>query len=170
MARILSNFYAFLLRKECPYSQLVKYVVCGGISVGVDAIAFYLMAWLIFPCLQVGDPAARLLTLLGFSVEPVSAEVMIRNYWIIKVICFFLSNGVVYVLNALYVFEGGRHRRGKEVVLFFIISAVVFLGGTTLGAVLIQRFGWQMTYTYGFMLALGIVANYLLRKTIVFKR
>ncbi len=169
MAGFISNFYSFLRRKECPYSQVAKYVVCGGIAVGVDALAFYLLAWLAFPCLQPADPAARILTLLGFAVREVSAEVLIRNYWIIKVICFFLSNGVVYVLNVLYVFESGRHHRGKEVSLFFAVSALIFISGTSLGAVLIQRYGWHMTYTYVFILSLGIVANFLLRKLVVFK-
>lgn len=166
---MFSNFYAFLRRKECPYSQFVKYVVCGCISVGVDAVMFYLLAWLVFPCLQPGDPASRLLGVLGFSVRAVSAAVLIRNYWIVKVICFLLSNGVVYFLNILYVFQSGRHHRIKEVALFFSISSVVFIVGASLGALLIQRFGWQMTYTYVFILSLGIAANFLLRKMVVFK-
>lgn len=169
MAELVSNFYAFLRHKECPYSQVVKYVVCGGISVGVDALAFYLLAWLVFPCLQPGDPVARVLAFLGSSVREVSPEVLIRNYWIIKVICFLLSNGVVYVLNVLYVFESGRHHRVKEAFLFFSISAGIFLGGTSLGSMLIQIFGWHMTYTYIFVLLLGIIANFTLRKLIVFK-
>ncbi len=169
MPQILSNFYAFLRHKECPYTQVAKYVVCGGIAVGVDALAFYLLAWLVFPCLQPGDPVARLLALAGFPVREVSAETLLRNYWIIKSICFFLSNGVVYLLNILYVFESGRHHRIKEVLLFFTVSAAIFLGGTSLGALLVGRFGWHMTYTYVFVLALGVTANFLLRKLVVFK-
>lgn len=169
MAGFLSRFYTFLRRKECPYSQFAKYVICGFISVGVDALMFYILAWLVFPCLQPGDPAARLLELLGFSVRAVSDEILIRNYWIVKVICFLLSNGVVYFLNIFYVFESGRHHRVKEIALFFTISTVVFISGASLGAMLIQRFGWHMTYTYIFILSLGIAANFLLRKMVVFK-
>jgi putative flippase GtrA len=169
MTTFKSNLSAFLRCKENPYTQFVKYVVCGGVSVGVDALAFYLLAWRVFPCLQPADPFARLLVFIGSSVQEVTPEVLIRNYWIIKGICFFLSNGVVYVLNAFYVFKSGRHHRVKEVLLFFVVSAVIFLGGTSLGAVLIQQFEWHMTYTYIFVLSLGILANYFLRKLVVFK-
>ena len=80
MAGFLSNIYAFMRGKECPYTQFFKYVICGFISVGIDAVSFYLLAWLVFPCLQVGDPIARLLTLFGFTVREVTDEVLIRNY------------------------------------------------------------------------------------------
>jgi putative flippase GtrA len=170
MGDILSNFYAFLRHKQCPYTQFVKYVICGGISVGVDAVAFYLLAWLVFPCLQQSDPAARVLQFLGFQVRAVSPEVLIRNYWIVKVICFVLSNAVVYVLNVLYVFESGRHHRVKEVSLFFAISIGIFIGSTMLGAFLINTCGWDTSYSYVSMLMLGILMNFTLRKLIVFKR
>lgn len=169
MAGLLSKICKLLLHKKNPYTQFVKYVVCGCISVVVDAVVFYLLAWLLFPCLQPGDPIARLLGLLGYSVTEVSAEVLIRNYWIVKVICFLLSNGIVYLLNILFVFESGRHHRVKEMGLFFSISAIIFITGASLGATLIQDFGWHMTYAYIFILSLGIAANFLLRKIVVFK-
>ncbi|MBN2683922.1 MAG: GtrA family protein [Pontiellaceae bacterium] len=149
--------------------QLIKYIFCGGISIGVDAVAFYILAWLVFPCLQFDDPAARILRWMGFAVREVSKEELIRNYWVVKSICFVLSNGVVYILNVLFVFESGRHHRVKEMLLFFSISTLVFYGGTVLGEKLITQFGWQMTYTYVFVLSLGIVLNFLLRKIVVFK-
>ncbi len=167
---LLTNIHDFMSRKECPYTQFAKYVLCGGISVVVDAGIFYLLAWLAFPCLQAGDPATKLLELLGFSVRQASPETIVRNYWIIKAFCFFASNATVYVLNVLYVFESGRHRRHHEVLLFFSISLFVFLGGTWLGALLIKQAGWQTTYAYLFVLALGVVTNYALRKFLVFKR
>jgi len=167
---LLTNIHDFLSRKENPYSQFAKYIVCGGISVVVDAIVFYLLAWLAFPCLQAGDPATKILELLGFTVRQVSAEVIVRNYWIIKGFCFFASNITVYVLNVLYVFERGRHSRHHEVLLFFSISLFVFLGGTWFGTVLIEHAGWHTTYAYLFVLALGVVTNYALRKFLVFKR
>ncbi len=166
---LLTNLHDFLSRKECPYTQFAKYVVCGSIAVAVDATVFYLLAWLVFPCLQAGDPVAQLIEWMGFAVRQVPAETLVRNYWIIKVVCFGASNATVYALNVLYVFEGGRHRRHHEVLLFFSVSMCVFLGGTWLGTVLIRQ-GWQTTYAYLFVLALGVVANYTLRKFLVFKR
>ena len=166
----MANIHDFMRRKEGAYSQFFKYLVCGCISVVVDAAVFYLLAWLAFPCLQAGDPAAKILQMLGFTVQEVSADTIVRNYWIIKAFCFFASNVTVYLLNVLYVFEPGRHRRHKEVLLFFSISLFVFLGGTWLGTVLIKQAGWHTTYAYLFVLALGVVTNYALRKFLVFKR
>jgi len=167
---LLTNIHDFMRRKDCPYTQFAKYVFCGGISVVVDAAVFYLLAWLVFPCLQAGDPATRLLEMLGFAVRQTTPELLVRNYWIIKVFCFFASNITVYLLNVLYVFESGRHRRHHEVLLFFSISLLVFLGGTWIGALLIGQAGWHTTYAYIFVLALGIVTNFGLRKFLVFKR
>jgi putative flippase GtrA len=170
MTTPLSNLKSFLRNKEDLHAQFIKYMVCGGISVGVDAAAFYLLAWLVFPCLQQSDPVAQLLRLVGFQIRDVDAETLIRNYWIVKVICFLLSNAVVYVLNVLYVFEGGRHHRVKEVSLFFAVSVSIFLASTLLGAYLINTCGWNTSYSYLGMLMLGILLNYTLRKFIVFKR
>jgi putative flippase GtrA len=167
---LLTNIHDFMSRKDCPYTQFAKYVLCGGMSVVVDATLFYLLAWLVFPCLQVGDPMTRLLEGFGFTVRQVSAEIVVRNYWIIKCFCFFASNLTVYILNVLYVFESGKHRRHHEVLLFFSISLFVFLGGTWMGTLLIKTAGWHTTYAYIFVLALGVVTNYALRKFLVFKR
>ncbi len=166
----LKNLHDFLRRKECPYTQFVKYVICGGISVVADMTVFYLLAWLVFPCLKPGDPVVELIEMLGFSIHSVSPETLMRNYWIIKGFCFVVSNIVVYILNILYVFESGKHRAHHEIMLFFLISLVVFLVGTGFGAVLIGKAGWHITYTYAFILTVSVAANYLLRKFIVFKR
>lgn len=167
---LLTNIHDFLSRKECPYTQFAKYVLCGGIAVFVDMSVFYLLGWLAFPCLQVDDPVYRLLQALGFSVQQVAPDRLIRNYWIVKVFCFAASNATVYLLNVLYVFEGGKHRRHHEVLLFFLVTLVVFLSGTWLGAWLISTMGWNTTYAYVFVLAVGVVGNYTMRKFVVFKR
>ena len=167
---LLTNIHDFLGRKDCPYTQFAKYVICGCISVVVDATIFYVMAWLAFPCLQPGDPVTQLIEWMGFSIREVPAEVIARNYWIIKGFCFIASNVTVYALNVLYVFEPGRHQRHREMLLFFSISLSVFLGGTGLGSFLILHMGWHTTYAYLFVLFLGVFSNYALRKFVVFKR
>ncbi|MDF7808348.1 GtrA family protein [Pontiellaceae bacterium B12219] len=148
--------------------QFVKYVFCGGISVFVDQAVFYLLAWLAFPALRLSDPVARLIVSLGFSVQDVSFEQLKVNYWIIKVFCFIISNSVVYLLNVLFVFRGGRHKRPVEVAMFFGFSLFQFFY-IWLGSLLIDRFGWEVTYANLSMLVLGIATNYVARKKIVFK-
>jgi putative flippase GtrA len=166
---LLNNIHDALRDKGNPITQFVKYVFCGGLSVVVDMAVFYLLGWLVFPCLQAGDPATRMIELLGFSIREVQADQIVRNYWIIKVFCFFASNITVYLLNVLYVFEAGKHRKHHEVLLFFSISLSVFLVGTWLATGLI-KLGWHTSYAYVFVLFLGIFTNYALRKTVVFKR
>lgn len=167
---LLTNIHDFLRRKGNPYTQFVKYLVCGCISVAVDALVFYLLAVFVFPCLHPEDPVARMLGFVGISVQEPSADVLVRNIWIIKSFCFMASNATVYLLNVLYVFESGRHRRHHEVLYFFLIALFVFLGGTWLHAFLVKSCGWHLTYAYLFILALGVVTNYALRKFLVFKR
>jgi putative flippase GtrA len=166
----LNNLHDYLSRKDCPYTQFAKYVLSGGVAVGVDVLLFYLMAWLVLPCLKPGDPVLQLIEMFGFSVRPADPDTLVRNYWIIKVCCFIAANTAVYILNVLYVFEGGRHRRHHEVSLFFAISLAVFLLGTWAATLLIDQAGWHITYTYVFILSLSVLANYTLRKFVVFKR
>jgi putative flippase GtrA len=164
----ISKFTAVLHRKDCVYTQFVKYVFCGGISVIVDQFVFYLLAWLAFPALRLSDPVAKLIIASGFSVADVSAAQLKTNYWIIKVFCFVISNAVVYLLNVLFVFQGGRHKRSLEVAMFFGFSLLQFFY-IWLGSLLIDRFGWEVTYANLTMLVLGIVTNYVARKKVVFK-
>lgn len=158
----------FLQRKDCVYTQLLKYIFCGGISVLVDQLVFYLLAWLVFPALRLSDPVARLLQSFGFELQEVSEQQLKANYWNIKVVCFVVSNAVVYLLNVLFVFHGGRHKRAMEVLMFFGFSLLQFVY-IWLGSVLINRFGWEVTYANLSMLVLGITTNYVARKKIVFK-
>lgn len=164
----LLGLHRYLRRRGNSASQVIKYIFCGGISVAVDQVTFYLLAWLVFPCLRLSDPVAKFLVWLGATVQEVNDTELQRNYWIIKVICFLVSNAAVYVLNVLYVFEAGRHRRPVEVLLFYLMSMVQFVF-IWLGNVLIIRFGWEVTYSNVAMLILGIITNYLLKKNVVFK-
>lgn len=168
MNELSSRLASVLLRKDCVYAQFVKYVFCGGISVIVDQGVFYLLAWLAFPALRLSDPFVKLLAMFGFSVQEVSSRELETNYWIIKVICFIVSNAVVYLLNVVFVFHGGRHHRLLEITIFFGFSLLQFVY-IWLGSILISRCGWEVTYANIAMLVLGIVTNYIARKKIVFK-
>ncbi len=168
MSGIRSSLLSFLYRKDCVYTQFVKYVFCGGISVVVDQVVFYALAWLVFPALRVTDPFVKLIGLFEFSVEEVSEQQLKTNYWIIKVICFLASNITVYFLNVLFVFHGGRHHRALEIAMFFAFSLLQFFY-IWVGSVLIAQCGWEVTYANLTMLVLGIITNYIARKKIVFK-
>lgn len=160
---------SLLRQKQSSALQFIKYVLCGGISVAVDQLAFYLLGWLVWPCLRVSDPVAKLLSWAGATLHEVSESELHRNYWFTKSACFLASNAVVYLLNVWFVFESGRHHRSLEILLFFGFSLVQFLY-IALGAVLIDRCGWEVTYANVTILILGIITNYFARKKIVFRR
>jgi putative flippase GtrA len=168
MTKLRTRLAAFLHRKDCLYSQLVKYALCGGISVAVDQITFYLLAWLAFPALRLTDPVARLISAMGFTVQEVSEPQLKTNFWIIKIFCFILSNSVVYVLNILFVFRSGKHSRGIEMIMFFGFSLLQFVY-IWMSIVLISKYGWEVTYANISMLLVGIASTYFIRKKIIFK-
>ena len=155
-------------RRDNTASQLIKYIFCGGAAVAVDMSIFYLVGWLVFPCFRETDPAAGIIQFFGGSVHEVSEADLIKNYWIIKGISYIVSNAVVYILNVLYVFEAGRHRKPVEIFLFYFFSLFQFLF-IWLGANLVGRWGWEATYAQFSMLLLGLITNYIFKKKIVFK-
>ena len=163
-----SSISAFLHRKNCVYTQFIKYIFCGGISVLVDQVVFYALALMVLPALRLSDPIAKVFATLGMTVQEVSEQQLKTNYWIIKIVCFAVSNAVVYILNVLFVFHDGRHHRVLEILMFFGFSLLQFFY-VWLGSVLIYRFEWEVTYANLGMLILGITTNYIARKKIVFK-
>jgi len=164
----VSSLFSFMRRKECPYTQFAKYAACGGISLMIDQVVFYLLAWQVLPCLRASDPVARLIVSFGLEFQEASEEQLKANYWIIKGICFLVSISTAYVLNVLFVFHAGRHKRTAEVALFFGFSLLQFVF-IWIGSLLISGFGWEVTYANYSMLILGVATNYFARKKIVFK-
>ena len=168
MARFFSGVHAFLQHKDCVYTQAIKYIFCGGISVVVDQAVFYLLAWLVLPILPPDDPFSKFIGLFGFHVRNIDQDRFYLNYWMIKAICFIASNTVVYLLNVLFVFRSGRHKRSVEIAMFFGFSLLQFFY-IWLGGVLMTQYAWKPTYANISMLILGIITNYIARKKIVFK-
>jgi putative flippase GtrA len=168
MAGSFSKLNQFLKNKQSVQGQILKYVLCGGMSVLVDQGTFYVLAWLVFPCLRATDPVARMLSVAGFTVQEVGEAELERNYWIIKSICFLVSNTVVYMLNVLFVFEAGRHRKSLEILLFFGSSSFQFFF-IWLGGMLITKFNWEVTYSNIAMLLTAMMVNFIIRKKLVFK-
>ena len=149
--------------------QFIKYLFCGGITFVVDVAVFYLMAWMILPSLRTGDPFGWVIGHFGGQIQAVEEQVLLRNYVINKIVAFLSSNTVAYVTNVLFVFSGGRHQRGKEVALFYLLASVSFAVFTWMSRILIGRFGWDVSWSYFFVFALAMVANFTMRKRLVFK-
>jgi putative flippase GtrA len=162
------HIQAFLAEKENPFVQFIKYGLCGGAATAVDMTAFFLFAWLAFPALTESDPFTKLLGFLNLDIRTVSESVRLRNYWIDKVICFLFSNFTAYILNVLFVFKAGKHKRHHELMLFYAVSLVSFFVGTFIGAWLIKGFGLDTTYSYIAAMISALLINYAGRKFFIF--
>ncbi|MFI5350082.1 MAG: GtrA family protein [Elusimicrobiota bacterium] len=157
----------FAGREANPYVQFVKYAVAGAAATAVDVFVFSLVAILVFPALNAGDPLARL---LGLHIAPLDESVRSAHYVWSKVISFLFSNFAAYIINVRWVFTPGRHSRTKELTLFYGISGTSFAIGTGLGWLLIKKAGLPTSYAYGANGVASLLINYAGRKFIIFKR
>lgn len=169
MTTVTAKLTKILNDKGRLHLQFIKYLFCGGITFVVDVAIFYAMSWLVLPSLRVDDPFGTVIGWFGWSITGVSEQVLLRNFVINKVAAFLTSNTVAYITNSLFVFTGGRHQRFKEVGLFYLLSTCSFVVFTWLSRVLIGRFGWDVSFSYFFVFALAMAANFTMRKRLVFK-
>ena len=87
--------------------------------------------------------------------------------WMVKIICWFLANLTVYLMNKIFVFTSGRHGKIKEIILFYIFSLPQFIFIAFID--ILVRYGWEVTYANYLMLLLAGFVNFLVRKFIIFK-
>lgn len=132
----------------------------------VDFVAVFLLAWLVFPALQSDDVLVRL---LGISIVPVDEVVRQRHFLYCCGVAFFLSNFCAYLLNLFFVFEGGRHKRGREVTLFYAVSLLSTGLGVGAGWILINLAALGTTWAVLVKIGCSVLVNFIGRKWIVFK-
>ncbi|MGE4490453.1 MAG: GtrA family protein [Kiritimatiellales bacterium] len=162
------QIHAFLTDKDNHFVQFIKYGLCGAAASVVDITVFFLFAWLVFPALTESDPFAKLLAALHQDIRAVTEAVRLRNYWIDKSICFMFSNFTAYVLNVLFVFKAGKHKRHHELMLFYAVSLISFFIGTFAGDLLIRFCGLDTTYSYIAAMISALLINYAGRKFFIF--
>jgi putative flippase GtrA len=162
------HIQAFLTEKDNRLVQFIKYGMCGGAATVVDVTGFFLLAWLAFPALRESDPFAKLLGMFHLDIRTVSESLRLRNYWIDKGIGFIFSNFTAYVLNVMFVFKAGKHKRHHELMLFYAVSLISFLIGTAAGDLLIRFGGLDTTYSYITAAISALLINYAGRKFFIF--
>ena len=156
----------FLSRDAGPFVQFVKYAVGGGIATVTHILLFHLFAWKMFPALQENDWAVELLKL---PVAPEDDKLRSRNAMIDNGIAFLFSNFVAYIINIYWVFEPGRHSALVEIGLFYLVSGVSIVIGTSLMGLLIRRYGVRTTYAFGTNLVMALLINFAMRKFVIFR-
>ena len=156
----------YLSHDAPPFVQFVKYGLAGGLATAVHVLTFFLVGFLLFPCVTPEDPLVKL---FGLAVPAIEAAVRARNAVTANILAFFVSNTVAYVANRLFVFRPGRHHIVVEFLLFLAVSAVSMTIGTTLMGVLIKGYGIETTYAFGANVLSSLAINYVMRKFFVFK-
>jgi putative flippase GtrA len=146
--------------------QFIRYAICGGIATAVDFIAFFLLVWFVFPALQPDDIMVRF---LGISVVEVDEALRARHFLYACAGAFVVSNLCAYLLNLFFVFEGGRHKRWLEALLFYGVSLGSTGAGVALGWGLIHFVGLGTTWSALSKIACSVLVNFAGRKWIVFK-
>ena len=149
-----------------PALQFIKYAICGGIATATNIAIFYLLGYRLLPCLQPEDFFVRLLHL---TMPAISDEMRGRNAIVANTFAFLISNFVAYLLNIWFVFRSGRHHRLVELGLFYAVSGVSFVIGTSLMGWLILHFGMMTTLAFGGNIIAAILINFVMRKFVIFK-
>ncbi|RKX33237.1 MAG: hypothetical protein DRP22_00685 [Verrucomicrobia bacterium] len=163
---IRSLIKQFTGRQAHPAIQFIKYGIGGAIATLVDVLVFYLCAWMIFPALRDDDFAVKLLSL---PVRAVSESLRSRNFVIDSIIAFIFSNLTAYLINIVWVFTPGRHRRHVEIALFYAVSVTSIAIGTGVGWMLITMLGTSTTFSYIAKMVAAVMINYVCRKYVVFQ-
>lgn len=156
----------FTGREAGPLVQFIKYSLAGGIATAVHITIFHLFAWRVFPALQENDWAVQWFKL---SVPPEDNAQRSRNCMLDNGIAFLFSNLVAYVVNVLWVFQRGKHGVFVELGLFYLVSGVSVVIGTTLMGYIIKRYGVRTTYAFLSNLVTALLINYAMRKYVIFK-
>ncbi len=155
-----------LIEKKPIVFQFLKYSICGCVAMAVDLIIFFLVAWMLFPALTENDV---LVQLFNIQIESVPENIRSIHFCIGNLIAFMASNLTAYILNVLFVFKAGRHRRWKEIGLFYLVSAISVGMGVGVGVILIQGFGLSTTFSYIAKAVFTTLINYVARKFIIFQ-
>ena len=153
-------------REATPFIQFIKYGIAGGLATGVHISIFYVCALTIFPAIGADDWIVRL---FGVTPAEISDAVRADNATYATIVGFIVSNAVCYVINILWVFKPGRHHWFIELSLFYAVSGIAMLVGTTVMNWLIRAYGIQTTIAFGANLVSAVMINYVMRKFVIFK-
>ncbi len=128
-------------------------------------IIFYFVAWKIFPSLQEKDFVVVSLELTVTEVDLATRSV---NSMLSNGVTFVFSNMVAYIINVFWVFKPGRHSRIIEIGLFYLVSVVSAVIGTSVMGFLINYYSIQTTYAFISSIVSSVMINYGMRKFYIF--
>ena len=166
MFRMQNLIKQFTSKQHGPLVQFIKYGIGGGAATAVHVVIFYAMAGFVFRVLTEDDLAVRYLHLPIADIDDsVRARLTAKDNFV----AFMFSNLVAYIINVKWVFEGGKHKRSVEFLMFFAVSATSIAVGTTVAWGLIQWFGLTTTVAFISNIVASVMINYVMRKFVIFK-
>jgi putative flippase GtrA len=145
--------------------QFIKYAISGCIATAAHITIFHLIAWKVFFALQPQDWFVKIFKL---PIKELDDATRSRNSMLSNGTAFLVSNLVAYLLNIYWVFVPGRYYWLVEIALFYLVSGVSIVIGTSVMGVLIRRFGMLTTYAFGANLIAALMINYAMRKFFIF--
>ncbi len=149
---------AWLQSRDAPVTfQFSKYVLFGGITTIVHLGLFTWFSHTIFPAHD-------------YLVEGgIADELQERNAILSNLLAFPVAAVVNYLCNVKFVFTSGRHSRGKEFLLFVVISFLSFAAGLFSGPFLISR-GLDPWFAQAGLMITSALVNFVCRKFVIFLR
>lgn len=156
----------FTGRDAHPTIQFIKYAMAGGVATAADMVMFFMLAFTLFPALTEGELLVRMFEV---DVPAIEEHIRERNFLINNALAFVVSNFVAYVINMVWVFEPGRHKRHIELALFFVVSITSVVLGTLLGWSMIRYLDATTEASYLGKMIAAVLINFVCRKYIVFK-
>ncbi len=164
---VMNHILAQFTRREAhPIVQFIKYGMAGGAATLVDMVVFGFLAWKVLPALSADEFLVRF---CGVPVSDVSDVVRARHFFFNTWLAFIFSNLTAYLINIVWVFEPGRHKRHVEIGLFYAVSLTSVTMGSLLGWTVIRWLGITTEATYLCKLVASLMINYTGRKYFIFK-
>jgi putative flippase GtrA len=161
----LNAITSFLGSDSGNLFQFIKYSISGCVATAIHITIFHLLAWKVFLALQAEDWFVKVLNL---PIEELDDATRSRNSMLSNATAFLVSNLAAYLINIYWVFVPGRYHWIVEVALFYLVSGVAIVIGTSIMGVLIRRLGMLTTYAFTSNLLAGLMINYAMRKFFIF--
>ena len=109
-------------------------------------------------------------TLIPAFDESLGDDLRFRRSVLNNTLAFFVSNTVAYFLNVRFVFKSGRHKRGTELGLFFLASAMGFFPALYSLDLMIRTFSLNTHIANIGFPAVAAVGNFFARKFLIFRK
>lgn len=166
--------------KDAPgIIQFLKYGLAGGIATVASMGTWLVLCLTIYPAISAEEMQKYrdLVGFVGLELPTFEVESMVldrdlraaNSLWA-NIWGWIAGNNVAYLVNVLWVFQGGRHNRWLEYFYFTLISAIATLAGLAMGPLLIKIFGIPTGLSQVSLLITAVLVNYVCRKFFVFAK